>query len=199
MTPRYAINVFWSDEDKAWIARVPDLQGCTAHGETAAEAVKEIQIAIEGILEVMKEYGSSIPKVKYNPDPFQKEKAIKRKITKWKDSRLPEEIKRIQLSVLDEMKILIQKNHLELNKEGLLLSDQETLRFIEAHQQTIANNAIENISLTEEEEELFTLFNQYKLPPASRLKLIDVYLQKVLAKISSSNGRIKTKKTSQIT
>ena len=57
----YPINVFWNDEDKAWIADVPDLRGCSAHGATPAEAVEEVQVAIEGWLAVAKEAGKTIP------------------------------------------------------------------------------------------------------------------------------------------
>jgi predicted RNase H-like HicB family nuclease len=38
MNPRYHINVFWSDEDSCWIADVPDLRYCSAHGDTPEEA-----------------------------------------------------------------------------------------------------------------------------------------------------------------
>jgi predicted RNase H-like HicB family nuclease len=38
--PHYHINVFWSDEDDCWIADVPDLRYCSAHGGTPAEAVE---------------------------------------------------------------------------------------------------------------------------------------------------------------
>ncbi|MCA1705689.1 MAG: type II toxin-antitoxin system HicB family antitoxin, partial [Actinobacteria bacterium] len=34
MNPRYPIEVFWSDEDEVWIAAVPDLAMCSAHGLT---------------------------------------------------------------------------------------------------------------------------------------------------------------------
>jgi hypothetical protein len=39
MTPRYHINLFWSDEDDAWIADAPDLTYCSAHGATPEEAL----------------------------------------------------------------------------------------------------------------------------------------------------------------
>lgn len=40
---RYLIEVFWSDEDKGYIAVVPDLPGCSAWGATPEEAIREIQ------------------------------------------------------------------------------------------------------------------------------------------------------------
>ena len=35
---RYHINIFWSDEDECWIADVPDLRYCSAHGATPEDA-----------------------------------------------------------------------------------------------------------------------------------------------------------------
>lgn len=65
--PRYHINLFWSSEDDCWIADVPDLKPCSAHGETREEAVRNIQDAIEGWLEVAKDKGFPIPEAKYRP------------------------------------------------------------------------------------------------------------------------------------
>jgi predicted RNase H-like HicB family nuclease len=47
MKPRYHINIFWWNADQRWIADVPDLQGCSAHGDSPSEAAAEAQIAIE--------------------------------------------------------------------------------------------------------------------------------------------------------
>ncbi len=67
MTPRYHINLFWSDEDDCWIADVPDLKYCSAHGKTAEEAAHEIQIAMEAWLDVAQESGDPIPEPRYRP------------------------------------------------------------------------------------------------------------------------------------
>jgi predicted RNase H-like HicB family nuclease len=65
--PRYHINVFWSDEDGCWIADVPDLRSCSAHGETSREAVDEIMVAIRGWLETARDAGMDIPEPRYRP------------------------------------------------------------------------------------------------------------------------------------
>ncbi|WP_446653131.1 type II toxin-antitoxin system HicB family antitoxin [Blastomonas sp.] len=65
--PRYHINLFWSSEDDCWIADVPDLKPCSAHGDTREEAVRNIQDAIEGWLEVARDKGFPIPEAKYRP------------------------------------------------------------------------------------------------------------------------------------
>lgn len=64
MKHRYAISVLWSDEDRCWIATAPDLKHCSAHGDTPAEAVAELETAIEGVLQTMREHGDPIPPVK---------------------------------------------------------------------------------------------------------------------------------------
>jgi len=43
MTPKYHINLFWSEADGAWVADVPDLQSCSAFGDTPAEALSEVK------------------------------------------------------------------------------------------------------------------------------------------------------------
>lgn len=63
----YHINVFWSDEDACWIADVPDLRFCSAHGETPEEAVREVQIAMDLWLEVARERNRPIPTPAYRP------------------------------------------------------------------------------------------------------------------------------------
>ena len=67
MTAPYHINVFWSLEDGCWIADVPDLKYCSAHGATPAEAVAEVQVAMEAWLAVAREEGKPIPEPRYRP------------------------------------------------------------------------------------------------------------------------------------
>lgn len=63
----YAINVFWSDEDNCYIATVPDLEGCSAFGDTPEAAVREVQVAKRLWLEVAREDGEEIPQPLYLP------------------------------------------------------------------------------------------------------------------------------------
>jgi predicted RNase H-like HicB family nuclease len=67
VTDRYNINLFWSKEDDCWIADVPDLKGCSAHGDSPGEAATEVQIAIQLWLEVATDCGDPIPVPKYRP------------------------------------------------------------------------------------------------------------------------------------
>jgi len=65
--PHYHINVFWSDEDGCWIADVPDLRYCSAHGDTPVEAVDEVRVAMQGWLEAARDNGMAIPGPTYRP------------------------------------------------------------------------------------------------------------------------------------
>ncbi|MGH7952762.1 MAG: type II toxin-antitoxin system HicB family antitoxin [Limisphaerales bacterium] len=71
MKTRYHINVFYSEEDKCYIADIPDLKYCSAHGETPDEAVREVLIAQELTLESMREARMQIPKAKYRPAVYE--------------------------------------------------------------------------------------------------------------------------------
>ena len=69
MTPRYHINLFWSDEDDDWIADVPDLTYCSAHGATPEEALRQVQVAMHAWLEAQREAGRPDPEPRYRPVP----------------------------------------------------------------------------------------------------------------------------------
>ena len=58
---KYEIIIYWSDEDKIFVAEVPELKGCMAHGKTQTEAVKNINQAFELWLETAIEFGDKIP------------------------------------------------------------------------------------------------------------------------------------------
>lgn len=68
-TPACHIDVFWSAEDGCWIADVPDLRFCSAHGESPAEAGAEVQEAMEAWLDVPRERGQAAPPARYRPKP----------------------------------------------------------------------------------------------------------------------------------
>lgn len=58
---RYEIIVYWSDEDQAFIAEVPELPGCAADGATYQEAIASAEIVIREWIETAKELGRPIP------------------------------------------------------------------------------------------------------------------------------------------
>jgi predicted RNase H-like HicB family nuclease len=65
--PRYHINLFWSAEDVCWIADVPDLRPCSAHGDTPAEALANVHDAVEGWIEAALARGLPVPEPRYRP------------------------------------------------------------------------------------------------------------------------------------
>jgi len=58
---KYAIEIFYSEEDEGYIAVVPELPGCTAFGENEEDTLSEIKIAIDLWLETAAKEGRKIP------------------------------------------------------------------------------------------------------------------------------------------
>lgn len=67
----YHINIFFSDEDEGWIADIPDLEACSAFGESAEDALREVERAKAVWLEVARESGKPIPSPRYRPMIYQ--------------------------------------------------------------------------------------------------------------------------------
>jgi predicted RNase H-like HicB family nuclease len=61
---RYEIIIYWSEEDQAFIAEVPELPGCAADGRTYQEALANVQAIIQEWIETAKELGRPIPQPK---------------------------------------------------------------------------------------------------------------------------------------
>ena len=61
---KYEIIVYWSNEDEAYIAEVPELPGCMADGKTYEDVIKNVQRIISEWIETTKSLGRSIPKPK---------------------------------------------------------------------------------------------------------------------------------------
>ena len=61
---RYQILVSWSDDDQLYVAQVPDLHGCMAHGESEAEAIRAARQAIELYIDDLTECGEPVPEPK---------------------------------------------------------------------------------------------------------------------------------------
>jgi len=63
----YHINIFFSEEDKGYIADIPDLKYCSAFGKTPDEALAEVLIAKKAWLESARKNKKTIPKPRYRP------------------------------------------------------------------------------------------------------------------------------------
>ncbi len=71
MIKDYHINIFYSEEDKAYIADIPDFEMCSACGETPEEALKQVLVARDAIIETMRAKGQPIPAPRYRPAIYQ--------------------------------------------------------------------------------------------------------------------------------
>lgn len=61
MKSKYEISIWWSDEDDAYVATVPDLPGCMADGASYQEALAAAERAIELWIQTARELGRDIP------------------------------------------------------------------------------------------------------------------------------------------
>jgi predicted RNase H-like HicB family nuclease len=61
---KYEMFIYWSEEDKSYIAEVPELPGCMADGKTYQEAVSNAEIIINEWIETANELGRDIPQAK---------------------------------------------------------------------------------------------------------------------------------------
>jgi predicted RNase H-like HicB family nuclease len=58
---KYQINIFWSEQDGAYIAAVPELPGCMADGETPTAALQNAEVVIGEWIETARELGRRVP------------------------------------------------------------------------------------------------------------------------------------------
>ena len=58
---KYEVIIFWSAEDDSYVAEIPELPGCMAHGATQEEALANAKAAERLWLETAKEFGDPIP------------------------------------------------------------------------------------------------------------------------------------------
>ena len=61
---KYEIIIYWSDEDDAYVAEIPELSGCMADGSTYQEAIANAEVVIHEWIETAKELGRPIPEPK---------------------------------------------------------------------------------------------------------------------------------------
>ncbi len=61
---KYETIIYWSEEDKVYVAEVPELPGCIAHGDSDESALKNAKEAIQLWLDTAREYDDPIPEPK---------------------------------------------------------------------------------------------------------------------------------------
>jgi predicted RNase H-like HicB family nuclease len=61
---KYEVIIYWSKDDQAFIAEVPELPGCAADGATYQEALANVETVIQEWIETAKDLGRPIPEPK---------------------------------------------------------------------------------------------------------------------------------------
>ena len=61
---KYGIILYWSNEDRAYVAEVPELPGCMAHGDDQETALRNINDAVRFRIDVSRELGHPVPEPK---------------------------------------------------------------------------------------------------------------------------------------
>lgn len=61
---KYEVIIYWSDEEDAFVAEVPELAGCMADGATYQEALANAEVVIQEWIETARELGRAIPEPK---------------------------------------------------------------------------------------------------------------------------------------
>lgn len=61
---KYETIIYWSDEDRVYVAEAPELSGCMAHGVSYEEALTNIQEAMNLWIDTAREFGDPIPEPK---------------------------------------------------------------------------------------------------------------------------------------
>jgi len=61
---KYEVIIYWSKDDQAFIAEVPELPGCAADGATYQEALANVETLIQEWIETAKDLGRPIPEPK---------------------------------------------------------------------------------------------------------------------------------------
>lgn len=61
---KYEVILYWSEDDQAFVAEVPELPGCAADGRTYREAFENIEIVAQEWMETARELGRNVPEPK---------------------------------------------------------------------------------------------------------------------------------------
>lgn len=64
MREKYEIIIYWNEADEIFVAEIPELPGCMAHGSSPEEALQNARQAMDLWLETAREYGDPVPEPK---------------------------------------------------------------------------------------------------------------------------------------
>jgi len=116
---KYEIIVYWSEEDKAYVAEIPELPGCMADGKTYVEALKNAQVVISEWIETARSLGREIPSPKADAEALVREAADRGILEESESSRSTKLEAAVRLTSMkedvpdwDEVEKLIALGHL---------------------------------------------------------------------------------------
>ena len=58
---KYEVIIYWSNEDETFVAEVPELRGCSAHGDTKVAALRSVEQAIDLRIDTAREFADAVP------------------------------------------------------------------------------------------------------------------------------------------
>ena len=58
---KYEVIIYWSNEDETFVAEVPELPECSAHGDTKAAALQSVERAVDLWIDTAREFGDPVP------------------------------------------------------------------------------------------------------------------------------------------
>ncbi len=61
---RYETIIYWSEDDQAFVAEVPELPGCMAHGDSYETALSSVKEAMQLWIDTAREFGDPVPEPK---------------------------------------------------------------------------------------------------------------------------------------
>ena len=61
---RHTVIIYWNEADEVFVAEIPELKGCVAHGDTHDEALREVNVVAQEWLKLASEKGWIIPEPK---------------------------------------------------------------------------------------------------------------------------------------
>lgn len=99
MKHKYSVHLVWSDDDKAFIAQVPELPGCMSDGATPGEALKNLDVIIDEWIETAKELKRKIPK----PLNLQMIEEMIGQFDKWLKQQVSREVETAVKRVLEDL------------------------------------------------------------------------------------------------
>ena len=146
---KYSVSIIWSDEERCYVATVPEFPGLSAFGDTQEEAIHEAQSALKGFIKVYKKDGCPLPK----PNKFIPYSGQTRvRLPKSLHASLSEEAKRDGVSLNTYIVKILSERHKEqeiatLTRKVESLEKYVYLKIMEEKQITLAalSSADQNI------------------------------------------------------